>query len=257
MAKFFSGFAVVCALALGASAWFGLSPGSLGASGHMLLGLGSALLTACLHCLVFAIFTGSGKDARLLVQDLELSQQFVARTKAFKRDVFPPALYAIGLLFATTTAGGAVTAWPGSPIGRYVHLFLAFATLFYNFKTFWLEAKAVAENSRLLDEINRVAGDAVWKARRERGAAPTDLDPAAELSFETHAFALGKFLCFLGYNVWLVFLYFRVIMGWSGVRLSPFVATSAVFLIGGYYLRWRYRDYRPTPPRGGSLPASP
>lgn len=253
MARFFASFAIICTLALAASLVAGMG-GWFGPAGHMLLGLGSALLAACLHCLVFAIFTGSGKDTRLLVQDLALNQQYVARTKAFKREVFPPALYAIGWLFATTTAGGAIAAWPGSPVARYFHLFLAWFTFFYNVRTFWREALAVAENSRILVEVNRVAGDAVWKARREHGSAPTDADPASELAFETHAYALGKFLCFLGLNVWLVYLYFRVIMGWIGVPLWPFLALSAAFLAGGYYLRWRYRGFRPLAPPAESLP---
>lgn len=246
MTRFFGVFAFLCSAALLAAIGLGMFPHLFAAqpSHHILWGLTSALLAVSLHCLVFGIFTGSGKDTRLLVQDLKLNPEVVARTKRFKREVFPPALYAIGIILLTTSFGG-VVALGEHPWARWAHLLLAWICFFYNAKVSLLEYRAIAENARLLDGVNAQA-EQVFEPSLSELPEPAEGPP---LEWETHVYALGKFLCFFGWNLWLPYIYLRFIVMWLNTPFVLFLVGSVVCLMGGYYLRWRYRDYRPGRPQ--------
>ncbi len=242
MALFFGICAIVNTVLFGVSVALGL----MGVSGHMLWGLGTSILAASLHCLVFAIFTGSGKDTRLLVEDLSLNQEYVKKTKAFKRDVFPPALYAILYLLILTTLGGAVSnssyVWLS-----WIHGLWGCFTIYYNIKIFWLEYKAIGVNSDILRDLNIKAGQIVG----EQPLEPTEFTPGiepqkvADLDWGTHVYAFGRFLGFMSWNTWLVYIYFRFIMGDIQTPIWPFILVSALLWLGGFFLKTRYQDYRP------------
>ena len=246
MSRFFHFFAVLCAVLLVAA----LTAGMVGVSPsqHLLLGLAAGLCTVSLHCLVFGIFTGAGKDTRELVQDLRLDKTYTEKTKSFRKVAFPPALYAIMLIMATTTAGGALSAF-STPVARWAHFLLAWFTLLYNFKAFWVEAKCVRENARILDQVNRVAMDTI-ASRPEEGKAIPEISgvisaATEQMEWGSHVYALGKFLVFLGWNTWLPFIYIKYIMGYSTTPVWPFLGLFLVSLAGGYYLRWQYQAFRP------------
>lgn len=242
MARFFGICAVINSLLFGVSVVFGFK----GIPSHMLWGLGTSIFAALLHCLVFAIFTGSGKDTRLLVEDLSLNQEYVKRTKAFKKDVFPPALYSILFLLILTTLGGAVS--NSTQLWVYwLHGIWAAFTIFYNIKTFWLEYKAIGVNSGILRDLNAKAGEVVSHLKAE----PTEFTPGsdpqkvADLDWGTHVYAFGRFLGFLSWNTWLVYIYVRFIMGDIRTPLWPFILISLALWLGGLFLKTRYQDYRP------------
>ncbi len=242
MAKFFGISSLVSIVLFGLTVFYGVQ----GVPTHMLWGLGTSIFAALLHCLVFAIFTGSGKDTRLLVEDLSLNQEYVKRTKAFKKEVFPPALYAIFFLLILTTLGGAASnanrAWMG-----WVHGIWATFTIWYNIKTFWLEYKAIGTNSEILKDLNAKASQVVGQQPLEPSEFTPGNDPqkVADLEWGTHVYAFARFLGFLSWNTWLVYLYFRFIMGDLRTPLWPFIVTSAFLWSAGWFLRERYKLYRP------------
>jgi hypothetical protein len=239
MVTFFAGFAILSSLSLISAAIMGY----LGSSYHLMTGLFSAVLAISCHCLIFAIFTGSGKDTRLLVEDWKLDSEFVKRTKVFKRTVFPPALYAILFLLVVTTLGGALST--GGAWLQTLHGVLALGTLYYNLKTFYQEYLAVKENAAILAEVNRTAGALLKDREAEPEQFEEGIEKIADLEWGTHVFALGKFLCFMGWNVWLVYLYVHWIMGVLKIPLWPFLLSSLLLLLVGYYLRYLYRSFRP------------
>lgn len=243
MHRFFGFFAFVCLSLLFSVIALGHFPTifAMSAQQHMLLGLLAGILTISLHCLIFAIFTGSGKDVRELAQERGLESQFIKRTKAFKKTVFPPALYAICLVVLTTTLGGAlaVTQLPA----RILHIVLAWLTFLYNLKTCVLEYRAVKENREIIDAVNRLAAGVA-------SGNPVEVNSTDQNELGLTIHALGKFLIFLGYNVWLPYLYLRFSVGLFRLTLWPFLAISLLLLSGGYYLKWRYREYRPEGPFG-------
>ena len=85
MSRFFNAFAFLCATLMAVTVLSGqfhaLIP--LTQAQHMLLGLSTGILVVMLHCLIFAIFTGSGKDTRLLSEDLKLSAEYLKEAKGF------------------------------------------------------------------------------------------------------------------------------------------------------------------------------
>ena len=240
-------FAVLSVLSSGL---MGLSMvwGYLGNPNHLLLSLATAFLSISAHCLVFGIFTGAGKDTRELVQDLHLNPDFVGQTKSFRKIAFPPALYAILWILLTSILGGAISSvtWPYFPS---FHGFIAWITFAYNLKTFWLEYKCIRQNAEILKDVNRAAAK-VTTAQPElipqnRFDSEQAVAGVAGLEWGSHVFALGKFLCFLGWNSYLPYLYLKFIVGYVDLPVWPFLGLSLVLISFGYTLRWKYRKYRP------------
>jgi hypothetical protein len=247
MAGFF-GFAAV----LGTAAYLlalglGHFGGAWGAQPHhhLVAGLTAAIFSVSLHCLIFAIFTGAGKDTRLLVEDLGLDPAYVKRMKAFKFTVFPPALYAILAILVVTSLGGALSSH-SAPWMRWTHLLAAWLVFYYNSKVLLQEWRAVAENATLLRRVNDEAARKAGPVTRPEFEQVTVLADAAEqFDWGTHVFALGRFLTFLAYNTWLPYLYLRYIVGYFRMPWWPYLALSLVFYLGGSYLKVRYRGFRP------------
>ncbi len=247
MAAFF-GFGAVLGTALYLAALtLGHFGSSLGAQPfhHLVIGLTAAIWSVSLHCLIFAIFTGAGKDTRLLVEDLRLDPDFVKRMKAFKFTVFPPALYAIMAILAVTSLGGALSAGSATWL-RWAHFAAAWLVFAYNSKVLLQEWRAVGENSKLLQRVNEAAA-----SKAPAGAKPLYeevavlADAVEEFEWGTHVYAMGRFLTFLAYNTWLPYLYFRFIVGYFKMPWWPYLVLSLLLYLAGSYLTLRYRDFRP------------
>ncbi len=222
-----------------------LSPiaGYLRWENHLFLGLSSAILATALHCLIFGIFTGSGKDTRELVEDLSLSADYVKKTKVYKRTVFPKALYAILFLLITTSLGGYHSAH-GAVWMRTVHGMMALFTVYYNLKTFLLEYRAIKENAEILKKVNEVASARTSELPKVNyDFSPTGDEKVADLEWGTHVFAFGRFLIFLAFNTWLPYVYIRYIMGKFQLPTQPFIVSFVVLLVSGYYLKFKYRNF--------------
>jgi len=240
----FFGFSAVLSSTLLA---FSIGLGYWGHSSHLLVSLLAAFVSISAHCLIFGIFTGAGKDTRELVQDLNLSTEFVRQTKAFRKITFPPALYAILMILITSFFGGALSKWGGNLV--LAHGLFALLTFGYNLKTFWLEFKCVRENALILRKVNSEAAK-VTEAHPElvesaHFESPEVVDGLGGYRWGSHVFALGKFLCFMGWNCYLPYIYMKFIMGKLDLPLWPFASLSLLFLGVGYFLRWKYRSDRP------------
>jgi len=222
--------------------------GYLGQSSHLLASLVSAFLAISAHCLVFGIFTGAGKDTRELVQDLHLNPEFVGQTKSFRKITFPPALYAILLILITAILGGSLSSMKAA-YWSAIHGLSAWMTLIYNIKTFWLEYRCIRENAEILKRVNRAAAEVT--TQNPGLVSPSHFDSLEAvnglggLEWGSHVFALGKFLCFLGWNAYLPYLYMHFVVGALNLPLWPFIGVSSFLLVAGYFLRWKYRNYRP------------
>jgi hypothetical protein len=255
MANFF-GFASLVGTALFLAALgLGHFSAALGAQPfhHLVLGLTAAIWSVSLHCLVFGIFTGAGKDTRLLVEDLRLSPDFVKRMKAFKFKVFPPALYAILAILVVTSLGGALSAKSAGWL-RWLHFGCAWLVFFYNTKVLRMEWRAIRENGELLRRVNEEAArHAVPSASPQYREVAVLADAAEQFDWGTHVFAFGRFLTFLAYNTWLPYLYLRFIVGYVRMPWWPYLALSAALYLAGSYLKLRYRDFRPGLPGSSVL----
>jgi|GEM_PF-1251881 len=205
---------------------------------HMLVGLGTTLIAATAHCLVFAIFTGAGKDTRILVSDLALNPAWTEKAKSFRRIAFPIAMKAILLLLILAVLGGAAGKY--TPL-RWAHWGLALLTSLYHIKAFLIELSCIEENKRLLETVNVAAAAQPSSLKPVLAGEPEILAMAADdWEWGQHVFAFGRFLGFMSWQVWLVFIYLRFIMGYYEISWMPFLALSFLLLGAGYYLRLKY-----------------
>ena len=87
MSGFFAIFSGVSAALLLTSLATGLTKVAFLGLNHLMWGLIAVLLAVSVHCLIFGIFTGAGKDARELFEDLNAKSELVLKIKAFRREV--------------------------------------------------------------------------------------------------------------------------------------------------------------------------
>jgi hypothetical protein len=213
---------------------------------HMIFGLSSAVFAALVHCLVFAIFTGSGKDTRLVVQGLNLDPTFLKTTRDFKKTVFPPAMQAIGLLLLMVILGGAWGAAKSrvfAQVFSVAHPLLAWLTFFFNVRVFIIEHKAVAENSALIRKVNRSVFEVSKALEPSEDARPTDFPASAltELEWNQTVYGLGRFLSFVGYNIWLPYIYLKYAVAAYWVHWLPFLVVSILLMGAGWWLKRKAR----------------
>jgi hypothetical protein len=140
---------------------------------HVYLGLISSTTTLGVHCLIFIYFLGTGRWVKEVALAYRIPDDPLPKlTRTLKRRTFPPALFAMLIAIATTSAGAGVATkeWPWQ-----VHATLATLTLVINVWAFWVEYRAVALNARIIDDVMRE----VDRIRAERGL-PTNEEALKE-----------------------------------------------------------------------------
>ena len=213
-----------------------LMMGWLAPSYHMVVGIGAGLYLILVHCFIFALFTGSGKDIRLMSQDYpELGSDFLKQSRSFKKKVFPHALYAIFGVLILAVLGGAGSVWAHSWLG-WVHRAWAFLLFAYLIYVACLEAKYVRKDILLIHELNRRLSSYLEERRIEKEV------PESEFTLVQNALALSKFLKFLAWNVWLPFLYLRFIVGNLALSWVPFLIASVLIWLLSLYVQWAARE---------------
>jgi len=122
---------------------------------HVLFGFFTTFLVTLSQSMTMFYFIGTGKQVKDLVASLPAGPELVQRTKVFKAQVFPPALWAMLFTMATMIIGGGVhtkVAWTPT----LLHTALAAISLYYNVVAFWKEAKYMIANNLLLEEVDRL-----------------------------------------------------------------------------------------------------
>jgi hypothetical protein len=136
---------------------------------HVFLGFVAATTTLGVHCLIFIYFLGTGRWVKEVALAYKIPDDPLPKlTRTLKRRTFPPALFAMLIAIATTSAGAgtATLGWPWP-----VHATLAVLTLAINVWAFFVEYRAVAINAGIIDEVMRE----VDRIRAERGL-PTNAE---------------------------------------------------------------------------------
>ena len=119
---------------------------------HFLLGVFATLLVTLAQSMTMFYFIGTGKQVKDLVAERPVpnGNEFIRRTKVFKAKVFPTALWAMLFTMATMILGGGVDT---HVIPVWVHTVLATASLYFNLKALWLDAKYMLEDNLLREEL--------------------------------------------------------------------------------------------------------
>jgi hypothetical protein len=154
--------ALVTAIALGlaglvAAAGFGLTAAGAAAavSRHISFGIFSTLVTLLGHSMMMFYLIGKGKAVKDAMAEGNLSGDQYRRLAAARRPVFSIATLAMTVTMATAIMGASVDTKVLPPI---VHAFFAYAAIAFNVAALKTEAAALAQSSRIVDEVNRLLG---------------------------------------------------------------------------------------------------
>lgn len=146
-------------LGLGAAAVFGLLGTDL--STHIQLGLFSSVVILLAHSMMMFYFIGKGKAVKDALKEGgheesgSTYKQFVARISTARRPVFSIGPFAMLVTMAAAILGAGVdTGW----LPPIVHGMIAYGGIAANLAAIKTEIDALAESSRVVDEVNRLLG---------------------------------------------------------------------------------------------------
>jgi hypothetical protein len=145
---------------------------------HLYLGLISIITSLGVHGLIFIYFLGTGRWVKEVAIAYRIPDSPLPKlTRDLKRRTFPPALAAMLVPIATSTAGAGVAtrqwSWP-------YHALLALASILVNVWAFWVEYRSVAVNATVIDDVMRE----VDRIRAEKGL-PTNEEALRQEEGET------------------------------------------------------------------------
>jgi hypothetical protein len=118
---------------------------------HFILGLGTAVLTLLVHCLIFTYFLGTGRWVKEVTLAYDLPDvPWHKETRELKRRTFPPALAAMLITIAAAAAGlGAqLQEWPWP-----IHATLTTLALLVNVWAIRIEYRHVSTNATILEQV--------------------------------------------------------------------------------------------------------
>ena len=140
---------------------------------HVFLGLLAGTTSLGVHCFIFIYFLGTGRWVKEVAIAYRIPDDPLPKlTRTLKRKTFPPALFAMLIVIATTMVGAWVatsTTARGPDATRWwpwpVHAGLATLSLLVNVWASFVEYRAVAVNGKVIDDVMRE----VDRIRAERG----------------------------------------------------------------------------------------
>jgi hypothetical protein len=127
-----------------------LADGGHASGTHLLLGVLTTMACIAVHCIVFTYFIATAKWVQHAVTVKQLDPTLAEPTKSFRRQAFPAALLAMGVVFATAITGAVSDNYGFSPIW---HFGLAVVSVMINAMVAWREYLAIRRNGALIDRI--------------------------------------------------------------------------------------------------------
>ena len=145
MAQFLLVTTLLTIAALIATGVFGFLATPVHVAKHIFFALGTVVLGLFSQSMTMFFFIGTGKEIK---EKSNANPDVVQRTRAFKSQVFPAAMYAIGALMVTFIMGGGVasgkTPW-------WLHLSLSIASVIMYARAYWVQLQAMLENASLME----------------------------------------------------------------------------------------------------------
>jgi hypothetical protein len=130
--------------------------GRLGVSDHFMFALFATMVVTLSHSMAIFYFIGTGKQVKDLLESHPQAGEFIQRTRVFKSQTSPSATMAILFTMAAWIIGGGVDT---RVVPTWIHTVLALLALITNVVAFVREAKCMAENNILLDEVAVLVGE--------------------------------------------------------------------------------------------------
>src|SRR6266571_4877968 len=129
-----------------------LVPGHGAFARHFTMALASTFLLSLAHSMTMFFFIGTGKHIKELVREHGLGAEIVRETILYKNKLFPMMMAAIGLTMAQFILGGGTHT---RTLPAWLHHILGWTTFVSNVYCFFLEAKYLVQNARLLNSVYR------------------------------------------------------------------------------------------------------
>jgi hypothetical protein len=119
---------------------------------HVLVGVFATILNLLAHSLMMFYLIGKGRAVKDAMAEAGVEGDFYARASRVRAPVFGQATIAMALTMVTGIIGASVDvrvlpAWP--------HALLALAAVGWQFKAFYIEARALSRIGGIVDEVNR------------------------------------------------------------------------------------------------------
>jgi len=138
---------------LAATAFLGLR--GLDISRHISFGIFSTMVTLLAHSMMMFYLIGKGKAVKDAMTEHRIAGDFFRRIAAARKPVFSIGTLAMAVTMVTAILGASVDTGVLPPI---VHGTIAYGAIACNLAALKIELSALAESSRVVDEVNRLIG---------------------------------------------------------------------------------------------------
>lgn len=130
--------------------------GYMAAPGHVAQHIFFALATVVLglfsQSMTMFFFIGTGKEIKDRVKGAAEEPAVIQQTKSFKSSVFPSAMWAMTAIMVTFIMGGGVGS---GKTPHWLHLAMSIATVLLFARAYWMQIRAMTENSELMGRYLR------------------------------------------------------------------------------------------------------
>jgi hypothetical protein len=128
------------------------APSGADTATHVLVGVFATMLNLLAHSFMMFYLIGKGRAVKDAMAEAGVAGDYYARASRERAPVFGQATIAMALTMVTGIIGASVDvrvlpSWP--------HALLACAALFWQLKTFVIEARALSRIAGIVDEVNR------------------------------------------------------------------------------------------------------
>lgn len=140
-------------LGLITTSFFGLQGASI--SRHISYGIFSTMVTLLAHSMMMFYLIGKGKAVKDAMAENSLTGNYHRRIAAARKPVFSISTLAMAVTMVTAILGASVDTHVLSPV---VHAMIAYGAIACNLAAAKIEISALAESSRVVDEVNLLIG---------------------------------------------------------------------------------------------------
>lgn len=146
--------AVVLGLAgLIAAAYIALTGGDI--TRHISFGFFSALMTLLAHSMLMFYLIGKGKAVKDAMAEGQITGDYYRRIALARKPVFSIGTFAMTVTMVAAILGASVDTGVLPPM---IHATIAYAAVICNIAAIRIELSALAESSRIVDEVNQRLG---------------------------------------------------------------------------------------------------
>jgi hypothetical protein len=122
---------------------------------HISFGIFSTMVTLLAHSMMMFYLIGKGKAVKDAMAEGHVAGDHYRRIAAARKPVFSIATLAMAVTIVTALMGASVDTGVLPPI---VHAMVAYGAIACNLAAIRIEILALAESSRVVDEVNRLLG---------------------------------------------------------------------------------------------------